>query len=661
MDHAAIWGYTKQNTTMQHRNRQQRNTIVSTATPPPGHPRPRRPRPRPALGLLLAAALTAAPLATATAGVTRNADGNTVFTPSGDTRTIYVSSSQGNDSNSGLSPDAPLRSIEAGKSLLRDGNPDWLLLKRGDQWQEGLGNWLTRGRNAQEPIVVGAYGSGDKPLLRTGDNTGLNAYSLPNFHDIAFTNVHLQSRVQDREDLDRRTTGVRFLAPGKNVLFEGVTLEGYSDNMVLRGWDQQRTIKDVSVRNSVIIDSYSRQGHSQGIYASKVENLTIEGNVIDHNGFNPAVQGAGPTIFNHNLYIRDAKGLNVRGNIISRGSSHGLQARTGGEIDENLFVDNAIAFIVGGNTGGADDNVVIHASDRGLYPTFDKRQWGIDLGDIKGLVASENIIAQTPDGNAPLKGTKGTILIDNIVHNWGTDVLNADGDGFPDPDRTLYQYDQLLGGDGTIDNFLENAREFAPGDPDSPYDAQSVIDYFREGYGLETLDKDYDGPQVPDGDDADSEPDDPSAGSDDGPVIEDTDFDEPDIDDDADVPEDVEVDPEPEAKPKPKPETEPEPQDPEADSDDIDIDADPEKLTPSERRLLAYRLFKLGLPSPQFAILGPDTPFAAVLGPSIPGVETLNLEAQDAVSAIPEPTTAILLAPLMLLLRTRRGRELERN
>lgn len=59
--------------------------------------------------------------------------GWTVFVPSSDTRTIYVSSSTGNDSNNGLSESTPKRTIAAGKSLLRNGYPDWLLLKCGDR------------------------------------------------------------------------------------------------------------------------------------------------------------------------------------------------------------------------------------------------------------------------------------------------------------------------------------------------------------------------------------------------------------------------------------------------------------------------------------------------------------------------------------------------
>jgi len=79
--------------------------------------------------------------------------GWTVFKPSADTHIIFVSSSQGHDWDTPTyyqinSPElangdafSPVGSIKAYKTLaaaykqLRDGHPDWLLLKRGDVWE----------------------------------------------------------------------------------------------------------------------------------------------------------------------------------------------------------------------------------------------------------------------------------------------------------------------------------------------------------------------------------------------------------------------------------------------------------------------------------------------------------------------------------------------
>ena len=44
------------------------------------------------------------------------------------------------------------------KSLVRDGSADWILLKRGDVWQETFGVWDLSGRSAGERIVIDPSG-----------------------------------------------------------------------------------------------------------------------------------------------------------------------------------------------------------------------------------------------------------------------------------------------------------------------------------------------------------------------------------------------------------------------------------------------------------------------------------------------------------------------
>ena len=67
------------------------------------------------------------------------------FTASAETVTIHVSASEGSDSNDGLSPGTPVASLSHAITLLRDNHPDWLLLKRGDTWQENLESWSLKG------------------------------------------------------------------------------------------------------------------------------------------------------------------------------------------------------------------------------------------------------------------------------------------------------------------------------------------------------------------------------------------------------------------------------------------------------------------------------------------------------------------------------------
>jgi hypothetical protein len=99
--------------------------------------------------------------------------GWTIVTPSDDTRTIYVSSSVGDDRNNGFSPKRPVKTLAHGKSLLRNGKPDHLLLKRGDRFKAGVGILTVSGRSPDEPILIGTYGKGDRPVINSGLDQGI--------------------------------------------------------------------------------------------------------------------------------------------------------------------------------------------------------------------------------------------------------------------------------------------------------------------------------------------------------------------------------------------------------------------------------------------------------------------------------------------------------
>ena len=101
-------------------------------------------------------------------GTGLDANGFTTFTPSADTRIIYVSSSTGNDANNGLSANSAVATIAEGLSLIRNGSADQLLLKAGDTFvNQSFGYLDISGRSATEPIVISSYGSGPRPIIET--------------------------------------------------------------------------------------------------------------------------------------------------------------------------------------------------------------------------------------------------------------------------------------------------------------------------------------------------------------------------------------------------------------------------------------------------------------------------------------------------------------
>jgi len=98
--------------------------------------------------------------------------------------TYYISSSEGSDTNDGLSPSRPWKnlfkvSLESQPGRIKAG--DSILLKRGDVW-EGQMRFYARG-TAAAPMLLGAYGSGAKPIIY-GDGRGLEWTAVSGYQGV---------------------------------------------------------------------------------------------------------------------------------------------------------------------------------------------------------------------------------------------------------------------------------------------------------------------------------------------------------------------------------------------------------------------------------------------------------------------------------------------
>lgn len=388
------------------------------------------------------------------AHLTNPGKGWTAFRPAADSRIIYVSSSEGDDANAGLSPDRPLRSPRAGLALLRDGLPDWLLLKRGDSWSERMGYLRKSGRSPQEPLLIGSYGTeGPQPLLKLGEVGGaltVGSRGEP-ISNVAVVDLDFYNQKADPGWPDfvagrlKQGAALSWAAPGEGFLVEGCRFR-YTYGMAIVGrvaWippgaDRRRLentiVKNVTVRRCVVANAWTSAGHCQGIFASKVDGLLLEENVLDHNGWNLEA-GDLPTWFNHDVYVTtNCDRVVARGNIISRGSSTGLYCRTNGVMEDNLCLENTPSLNMGrispprpgGVSGRIAGNVVINAATRrNRRRTYGGT--GIELGNISGLgaVVENNILIQTNDDSGPAfklsplgVGVHNVVIRNNTVYNW---------------------------------------------------------------------------------------------------------------------------------------------------------------------------------------------------------------------------------------------------
>lgn len=371
-------------------------------------------------------------------------DGWTELQPGPDSRRVFVSSSAGDDFQDGLSERTAKRTLTAAIPLLRHRHPDWLLLKRGDTWRESLGHWKRSGRSAQEPMVVTSYGDDEqRPRLLTGVDNGLitlHAGDAPERIDhLALIGLHMHA---DAYVGGASPSAVAWLAPTDGVLIEDCFLQGYEVD--IRFSETAGRKRNVRIRRNVIVDAFATEGViGHGLFLATCDGLLLEENVIDRNGFNPAVPEALPTIFRHGVYVQSGvdgcSNVLVRGNIVSDNSSHGVQLRPGGIALDNLFLRNPIALLLGGGlelqAGGAiavaHRNVILNGRD---IDAVNPRGWGLGGDNLVAATISENVIA-FGEGALPIAlslggesqgvGVLDTHVCGNLVHEWGGSSIFA--------------------------------------------------------------------------------------------------------------------------------------------------------------------------------------------------------------------------------------------
>lgn len=355
-------------------------------------------------------------------------EGWTELSPSADSRVIYVSSSQGDDDNDGLTPETPLRSLSRGLSKLRSGQPDWLLFKRGDTFSGSFGRFEYSGQSEDAPLVIGAYGEGPRPKFLTGNDPAFNLAGNDTRKHIAITSLHMEPGT------GHPSGGIRIVTGSvEDVLIEDCYIKEYSVNVLVQG-ENGDTIENVRLRRNILLDAMGTT-HSQAIYASHIEGLLVEGNIIDRNGWDHRVGRSDATIFAHNCYIqRSVFGLVFKDNVVMRASSHGLQARMGGIIENNIFYQNPMSIMFGNEgvksneyavEGRIKHNVILEGLDiNDSLPRGD----GIVLQHTASVEVTDNIISRNlnepssayaisidgPD-TAPVENA---LIANNVIHDW---------------------------------------------------------------------------------------------------------------------------------------------------------------------------------------------------------------------------------------------------
>jgi hypothetical protein len=381
-----------------------------------------------------------------------------------------------------------------------------LLFERGYEYslENGYLPWDANGETEINPILIGAYGDGARPVM----NTALGMVGDAN-SNVVFQSLHF-------------TEGVGILN-AENLIFDDIQV---TDDEFSVQYSTSITVRDSSFydiyhthEEAVIVDNNWGGGNRvQGFYAGEVDGLLFEGNFLDYNGWRDDYQldgsadgGQVPVMFSHNVYIHETvSDVTMRDTITMRASLNGAQLRSGGFSENNIYLDNNNAGNLGYEGGEYTlwaDNLITSAASKDA-PFIGIRAGGIDSSaPLISLV--DNIITHVDDPNSDEGLWKDSNMGLNVVETYYNDtiVFNWDTETYPgtnQPDLNTDGLDPALLNQTTIQNFtadllnqdsatIADLAEYLRGQVNGAYDdvvdADVIIDYFQQGFGIATDDR----------------------------------------------------------------------------------------------------------------------------------------------------------------------------
>ena len=519
-----------------------------------------------------------------------DANGWTVFTPTTGTGAcgnsssnytgtciVYVSNSTGSDTGCAAqappvtaTPTAPCKTINAGINLLRTSNggwgnegtsADWLLLKAGDTFNNQHSGAAAPGENfagsgvsggpttcgisgvsSSQPFLISSYGTGARPLVEANPgNSGAivsgGQCGSSSGNNIAIVGIEFYAYTRDPSNPNFNPTGsdingTTFLNPITWMLIENCKFSFFSINIDVDSGMNTSNGSNVSIRRNIITDAYATDEHSQGIYVNMINNLLIQENVLDHNGWNATVSGAGATVFNHNIYLTGQNGpVAVIGNINSN-TSGGDQFRSGGTITDNTYIRDPYGHNIGQPYSGVqtlvNNNVHIEQVDNTVnggavvstdtintFSSYEGQAFNLGTATYSGNIIVHSSTPNTNGGGINIDpGQVDSVLSNNIACNWMQDgaapsgvliysrssstltgnyqdVSDCDHNNYPSPDLTVGTYDTSLntgscGGNtvGTTANFICKARQQGQANWSNALMAHAFNTYIRAGFGI---------------------------------------------------------------------------------------------------------------------------------------------------------------------------------
>jgi parallel beta-helix repeat protein len=326
-------------------------------------------------------------------------------------KTYYISSASGNDSHDGQSPAQAWQHLwkiyekSTSKDPFQAG--DSILLKRGDQWDGQIR--LQANGTAQEPIMIGTYGQGAKPLI-FGDNQQAHWEAVAGHQGIYTTDmgegsilgaIFLDGKalktIYPAGSLNRHEDVEVFLAR----LQPGTLVGQFGSRLWIRMMDNRPPneairifrVGGVSVANSsyVRIENLDIERFYIGVDLTNSKQVIVQHNDIQD------VLGIG-------IYLRSGDAnCRVENNTVFRGGNTALYVLKG---SSNTFRDNWVSHvdsnILGIHVSGDGMGVGLQESQQSLVEyNYFTRSGGMDFYYEQGSTVRYNYLYRARSAGAP--------------------------------------------------------------------------------------------------------------------------------------------------------------------------------------------------------------------------------------------------------------------
>jgi hypothetical protein len=410
--------------------------------------------------------------------------------------------------------------LELWKTIIPEGQgtSNWLLFERGYEYAGDIVPKETLGESALHPLYFGAYGTGERPTIV--DDLKLFEGHGP-YGNMVFQGLHFYN-------------GVTVLT-GENILFDDCDFSLTANIQHAEG---------ITIRNSTIVDIHRDEPKDggdwdpsvdriQGMFIKGSDGVLLEDLLFDRNGweegYDPGLDGnlpQAPSPLSQNLYVaHDNSDVTLRDTITMRAAAFGAQIRSGGFVEDNVFLDNNAAFTtLGGDYRDAgpignysliNGNLVTSAGYREAEGRSGALSRGIDNeGELTTL--HDNIVTHLADPSnyqeyidkywihGALLNEHAPYYDDTIVYNW----VGSRAEDFPvradSIDLNIEGLDTNLLDETTIQNFAaellnnpnatiadlaEYLRNVADGSINDDLSADDILAFFRESFGIETQER----------------------------------------------------------------------------------------------------------------------------------------------------------------------------